>query len=138
LESPPAALLYIGTPMTTASRHGPPLALPHKRGHEILRHITVNTRANGNASQDIGPDIADDFAYGGETALDALAERQVIRGGGSPYLRHVAHPILQVRFHLQSVHLIACHKGVNENQAVSLLGFPDATIVTPAFGVYVA
>jgi hypothetical protein len=36
------------------------------------------------------------------------------------------------------VHVIACHKGVTENQAVGLLGFPDATIVTPAFGVYVA
>lgn len=36
------------------------------------------------------------------------------------------------------VHVIACHKGVTENQAVSLLGFPDATIITPSFGVYVA
>lgn len=36
------------------------------------------------------------------------------------------------------VHVIACHKGVTENQAVSLLGFPDATILTPPFGVYVA
>jgi len=36
------------------------------------------------------------------------------------------------------VHVIACHKGVTENQAVSMLGYPDATIVTPAFGVYVA
>ena len=36
------------------------------------------------------------------------------------------------------VHVVACQKGVTENQAVSMLGFPDATIVTPAFGVYVA
>jgi hypothetical protein len=36
------------------------------------------------------------------------------------------------------VHVIACHKSVTENQAVNLLGFPDATIVSPAFGVYVA
>jgi hypothetical protein len=36
------------------------------------------------------------------------------------------------------VHLIACHKSVTETQAVNLLGFPDATIVTPPFGVYVA
>jgi hypothetical protein len=35
------------------------------------------------------------------------------------------------------VHLIGCHKTVTENQAVSLLGFPDATIVTPEFGIYV-
>lgn len=36
------------------------------------------------------------------------------------------------------VHVIGCHKGVTENQAVNLLGFPDATIVAPEFGVYVA
>ena len=36
------------------------------------------------------------------------------------------------------VHVIACHKSVNESQAMSLLGFPDATIVPGAFGIYVA
>ncbi|MBI1356224.1 MAG: DUF4062 domain-containing protein [Acidobacteria bacterium] len=36
------------------------------------------------------------------------------------------------------VHVIGCHRGVTENQATAMLGFPDATIVTPPFGVYVA
>ena len=36
------------------------------------------------------------------------------------------------------VHVIACHKNVTEAQAMSLLGFPDATIVGGAFGIYVA
>lgn len=36
------------------------------------------------------------------------------------------------------VHIIACHKGVSEGQAMGLLGFPDATIVGGSFGVYVA
>ena len=36
------------------------------------------------------------------------------------------------------VHLIACHKGVTETQAIRMLGFPDATIVTTDFGVYLA
>jgi hypothetical protein len=36
------------------------------------------------------------------------------------------------------VHTIACHKNVTEAQAMSLLGFPDATIVSGSFGVYVA
>ena len=36
------------------------------------------------------------------------------------------------------VHVIACHKNVTEAQAMSLLGFPDATIVSGSFGVYVA
>jgi hypothetical protein len=36
------------------------------------------------------------------------------------------------------VHVIACHKGVTESQAMRVLGFPDATIVRAPFGVYVA
>lgn len=36
------------------------------------------------------------------------------------------------------IHLIGCSKTVTENQAISLLGFPDAMIVTGAFGIYVA
>jgi len=36
------------------------------------------------------------------------------------------------------VHFIACHKGVTEAQAIRQLGYPDVTVVTPPFGVYVA
>lgn len=36
------------------------------------------------------------------------------------------------------VHLIACHKGATESQALKLLGFPDATVVSAPFGVFVA
>jgi hypothetical protein len=36
------------------------------------------------------------------------------------------------------VHFIACHKGVSEAQAIRQLGYPDVTVVTPPFGVYVA
>ena len=36
------------------------------------------------------------------------------------------------------VHLIACHKGISESQAIGLFGFPDATIVDPKFGIYIA
>jgi len=36
------------------------------------------------------------------------------------------------------VHVIACQKNVTEAQAMSLLGFPDATIVSGSFGIYVA
>jgi hypothetical protein len=68
-------------------------------------------------------------------AMTVPAAREMV---GRPFLRD--HEL----FGLMSgpiqgpVHVIACQKGVTENQAVSLLGFPDATIVTPAFGVYVA
>ena len=36
------------------------------------------------------------------------------------------------------VHVIACHKNVTESQARTMLGFPDATVVTGPFGIYVA
>lgn len=36
------------------------------------------------------------------------------------------------------IHLVACPKGVTESQALNMLGFPDATIVTDSFGVHIA
>lgn len=36
------------------------------------------------------------------------------------------------------VHIIGCHKTATESQAIKLLGFPDATVVTAPFGVFVA
>lgn len=36
------------------------------------------------------------------------------------------------------VHLVACHRSATEMQAVRQLGFPDATVVSTPFGVYVA
>ena len=36
------------------------------------------------------------------------------------------------------VHIIACHKTATESQAAKLLGFPDATFVSPRFGVFAA
>ncbi len=68
-------------------------------------------------------------------AMSVAAAREMI---GRPFL-HDHELIDQLEDSTTGpVHVIACHKGVTENQAVSLLGFPDATIVTPSFGVYVA
>lgn len=36
------------------------------------------------------------------------------------------------------LHIIACHRGATETQATSFLGFPDATVVSGPFGIYVA
>ncbi len=36
------------------------------------------------------------------------------------------------------VHVIACHKSATEAQATRLLGFPDATVVSAPFGIFVA
>lgn len=36
------------------------------------------------------------------------------------------------------VHIIACHKNATETQATTLLGFPDAMVLSTPFGIYVA
>lgn len=68
-------------------------------------------------------------------AMSVATAREMV---GRPFLRD--HELLEWMADPVTgpVHVIACQKGVTENQATSLLGFPDATIVTPAFGVYVA
>ena len=68
-------------------------------------------------------------------AMSVPAARELV---GKPFLRD--HEILSKMpgDTVGPVHLIGCHKSVTENQAVTLLGFPDATILTPEFGIYVA
>lgn len=69
-------------------------------------------------------------------ALTVSAAREMV---GQPFLRdHETSPVLSSQKAVGPVHLIACHKGVTEAQAVRLLGFPDATVVSAPFGVYVA
>lgn len=36
------------------------------------------------------------------------------------------------------VHVVGCHKGITESQALSVLGIPDAVLVKSGFGIYVA
>ncbi len=36
------------------------------------------------------------------------------------------------------LHIIACHRNATETQATRLLGFPDATVVSTQFGIFVA
>jgi Domain of unknown function (DUF4062) len=57
---------------------------------------------------------------------------------GQPFLRdHVLADILAAK-RGGPVHIIACHKNATETQAATLLGFPDAELVTAPFGVFVA
>lgn len=57
---------------------------------------------------------------------------------GQPFLRdHLLEPHLKAK-RGGPIHLIACQKTATENQAAKLLGFPDATLVTAPFGVFVA
>lgn len=57
---------------------------------------------------------------------------------GQPFLRdHLLASHLKLK-RGGPLHIIACHKTATESQAANLLGFPDATLVTAPFGVFVA
>jgi hypothetical protein len=68
-------------------------------------------------------------------AMGVASARELV---GRPFLRDHAQLPQMGNGICGPVHVIGCHKSVTENQAVNLLGFPDAIIVTPEFGIYVA
>lgn len=70
-------------------------------------------------------------------AMGVGAAREMV---GQPFLRvrELSEAMAGSAAEAGPVHLIACHKGITENQAMRLLGHPDATIITTPFGVYVA
>jgi len=68
-------------------------------------------------------------------AFTVSAAREMV---GQPFLKdHLLYSEIK-QANGGPVHIIACQKNVTETQAMSLLGFPDATIVSGAFGIYVA
>lgn len=67
-------------------------------------------------------------------AFTVAAARELV---GRPFLSdHLRVGMLQ-KAH-GPLHLIACHRSATETQATALLGFPDAVVVSGAFGVFVA
>lgn len=71
-------------------------------------------------------------------ALTVSAAKEMV---GQPFLRdYELSPVLSKRKGDRGgpVHIIACHKTATEAQAIRLLGFPDATVVSTPFGVFVA
>lgn len=67
-------------------------------------------------------------------AFGVAAARELV---GRPFLEDHQRIELLASVH-GPLHLIACHRGATETQATSLLGFPDATVVSGPFGVFVA
>ena len=67
-------------------------------------------------------------------SMSVAAAREIV---GQPHLAdHTLHDAL-TKLHGDPIHLVTCHKGVTESQARTMLGFPDATVVTAPFGIYV-
>lgn len=68
-------------------------------------------------------------------AMSVPAAREVV---GQPHLLDHRLSERLKRFDGGPVHVVACHKGNTESQARAMLGFPDATVVSAPFGIYVA
>jgi len=66
----------------------------------------------------------------------AFAESR--EGVNQLFLRDYEHAPELGQDRLGPMHMIACHRSATEGQAVRQLGFPDATVVSTPFGVYVA
>lgn len=65
-------------------------------------------------------------------ATSLAAAREMV---GKPFLADHRHLGAAPKAH-GPVHLIACHRTATEKQATDLLGFPDATVVSTSFGIY--
>jgi hypothetical protein len=68
-------------------------------------------------------------------AMSVAAAREMV---GQPFLKDHNYSTALTNKRGGPVHLIGCHKSITEAQAMKLLGFPDATVVSTPFGVYVA
>ena len=65
-----------------------------------------------------------------------MSEPQARESVGKPFLLDHQRASLLAKNVAGPVHIIACHKNVTEAQAIRLLGFADATVVTTPFGIY--
>jgi hypothetical protein len=65
-----------------------------------------------------------------------MSEPQARESVGKPFLKDHQKASLLKKTVAGPVHIIACHKNVTEAQAIKLLGFPDATVVSAPFGIY--
>ncbi len=67
-------------------------------------------------------------------SMSVSAAREMV---GQPHLRDHAFAGELLKADGGPVHIVACHKGATGAQAQRMLGFPDATVVSAPFGVYV-
>lgn len=75
-------------------------------------------------------------SHAAPASLSEPTSREMV---GQPFLSdHKLHAELKKSKAAGPIHLVACPKGVTENQALNMLGFPDATIVSDSFGVHIA
>jgi hypothetical protein len=107
-------------------------ALQHALGGQrIEQGILVTIRGHGVS----GNRRVLMVCHGIPAALSVAAARELV---GQPFLDDYRLASSRTDAPSGPVHLVACHRGVTEAQALRQLGFPDATVVSTTFGVYVA
>jgi len=83
----------------------------------------------------IGGKLTLALCHGIPAAMTVAPAREMV---GQPFLQDHKYADLLQGTRVGPVHFIACHRSVTESQAMKMLGFPDATIVSPSFGVYLS
>lgn len=114
----------------------------NKRQTEMVRVLRESLLARKDSSEDAGELIVQiagqdilTRAHAIPAALTVGPAKELV---GQPFLRdHLLEPYLKSN-RGGPLHIIACHKTATESQAAKLLGFPDATLVSAPFGVFVA
>ncbi len=106
---------------------------------EQVNNFLIKRNGGSEEEEGIKATLASKSIYFRPSAIPASfgvsAAREMV---GQPFLNdHLHADVLKGRVG-GPVHIIACHKNVTETQALSLLGFTDATVITGTFGVYIA
>jgi hypothetical protein len=112
------------------------------RQAEMVRVLREGLRARSGSSEVAGKLIVEMDAreilvetHAIPAALTVGPAREMV---GQPFLRdHQLEPHITGK-RGGPLHIIACHKTATESQAAKILGFPDATLVSAPFGVFVA
>lgn len=73
--------------------------------------------------------------HGCPSSMGVSSAREIV---GRPFLRDHIYIMNQPEPANGPLHLVGVHKGVTEQQALSVLGHPDAVVVEGSFGIYVA
>jgi len=118
--------------------------LDFSRRREEMRHVLLNAMLQRKGSKldeghlliKLGGDDIVTVADAIPAALSVSAAKEMV---GQPFLNdYKLAGVLKKRGRGGPIHIIACHKTATESQAIRLLGFPDATVVSAPFGVFVA
>lgn len=128
---------HVGPPLEW-SRQNYSQRATHMRGATLLalKQGAPDTAVTGNS---VGRRIAGrDVLFVVGAVPDAMSVAAAREEVGQPHLLDHELKDRLKKFHGGPVHLVACHKGVTEAQARTMLGFPDATVVSAPFGIYVA